>query len=98
MTISLWSCQRCLDHLRPGWRGDSHATFELRTLNCGLAQSLYHNPQSEERIDMPNIAAMLKQEITRLARKEVKAQTEAIRKANAQYRRDVAHLKRVVNL
>ena len=43
---------------------------------------------------MPSIAALLKQEITRLARKEVKTQTEAIRKANAQYRRDVAHLKR----
>ena len=43
---------------------------------------------------MPSIAAMLKQEIIRLARKEVKTQTEAIRKANAQYRRDVAHLKR----
>ncbi len=40
---------------------------------------------------MPSIAAMLKQEITRLARREVKAQTKAIRKANAQYRRDVAH-------
>ena len=43
---------------------------------------------------MPNIATLLKQEIARLARREVKAQTEAIRRANAQYRRDVAHLKR----
>lgn len=43
---------------------------------------------------MPNIAAVLRQEITRLARKEVKAQTEAIRKASAQYRRDIAQLKR----
>ena len=45
---------------------------------------------------MPSIAAVLKQEITRLARKEVKSQTEAIRKANAQYRRDIAQLKRRV--
>lgn len=45
---------------------------------------------------MPSIAAMLKQEITRLARKEVKMQTEAIRRANAQYRRDIAQLKRQV--
>ncbi len=37
---------------------------------------------------------MLKQEITRLARKEVKMQTEAIRKANAHHRRDIAQLKR----
>jgi len=45
---------------------------------------------------MPSIAAVLKQEITRLARKEVKMQTEAIRKASAQYRRDIAQLKRRV--
>ena len=43
---------------------------------------------------MPNIGAVLKQEITRLARREVNAQTKAIRKANAQYRRDIAQLKR----
>ncbi len=45
---------------------------------------------------MPNIATVLKQEISRLARREVNAQTRAIRKANAQYRRDIAHLKRQV--
>ncbi len=45
---------------------------------------------------MPSIAAVLKQEITRLARKEVKMQTEAIRSANAHYRRDIAQLKRQV--
>ena len=45
---------------------------------------------------MPSIAAVLKQEITRLARKEVKMQTEAIRKASAQYRHDIAQLKRRV--
>ncbi len=43
---------------------------------------------------MPSIAAVFRQEIIRLARKEVKVQTEAIRKANAQYRRDIAQLKR----
>ena len=43
---------------------------------------------------MPNIAAVLKEEITRLARKEVNAQTKTIRTANAQYRRDIAQLKR----
>jgi DNA-binding transcriptional regulator YiaG len=43
---------------------------------------------------MPDIAAVLKEEITRLARKEVNAQTKAIRRANAQYRRDIAQLKR----
>jgi len=43
---------------------------------------------------MPNIAALFRQEITRLARKETRTQTEAVRKANAQYRRDIAELKR----
>jgi len=45
---------------------------------------------------MSSIAALLKQEIVRLARKESKAQTEALRRANSQYRRDIALLKRQV--
>ncbi len=45
---------------------------------------------------MPSIAAVLKQEITRLARKEVKMQTEVIRRANTHHRRDIAQLKRQV--
>jgi len=43
---------------------------------------------------MPNIATVLKQEITRLARKEAKAHVERLRKANAQYRKDIAEVKR----
>jgi len=43
---------------------------------------------------MPNIAAILKEEITRLARKEVKAQVSALKKTSAQHRRDLAALKR----
>ena len=43
---------------------------------------------------MSNIASVLKQEITRLARKEAKAQVAPLKKANAQYRRDIAALKR----
>lgn len=46
---------------------------------------------------MPNIATMLKQEITRLARKETKTGTDALRKANTQYRHDIAQLKRQVD-
>ena len=45
---------------------------------------------------MPNIATVLKQEITRLARKETRALTAATKKASAQYRRDIAELKRQV--
>ncbi len=43
---------------------------------------------------MPNIGSMLKEEITRLARKETRSQLEALRKASGQYRRDIAELKR----
>ena len=43
---------------------------------------------------MSKIAQVLRDEVTRLARKEVKSQTDALRKANAQYRRDIAELKR----
>ncbi len=43
---------------------------------------------------MPNLAATIKQEIMRLAKKEVKSQTGATKQAVAQYRRDIANLKR----
>ncbi len=43
---------------------------------------------------MPNLVSVLKHEITRLARKEVAAGTGVLRKANAQYRHDIARLKR----
>jgi DNA-binding transcriptional regulator YiaG len=43
---------------------------------------------------MPNIASVLKEEIRRLAKKEIKAQVGTTKKATAQYRRDIAKLKR----
>lgn len=43
---------------------------------------------------MANIAAVLKDEITRLARKELRVETEKLKKASAQYRSDIAALKR----
>ncbi len=43
---------------------------------------------------MSTLVSVLKHEITRLARKEVAAGTAVLRKANAQYRRDIAQLKR----
>ena len=46
---------------------------------------------------MPNIAALLKDEIARLARKEVRAQTEDIRKASAHYRTHIATLRRRID-
>ena len=46
---------------------------------------------------MPNIAAVLKDEIARIARKEVRAQTEDFRKASSQYRAHIAALRRRVD-
>jgi len=46
---------------------------------------------------MPNLASVLKDEIRRLARKEIREQTGVMRKATAQYRRDIASLKRQVD-
>ena len=43
---------------------------------------------------MPNIAVTFRQEITRLARREIRSQTQGLRKASAQFRRDIAGLKR----
>ena len=43
---------------------------------------------------MPNLAATLKEEIQRLARKEIKAQTGSTKQAVAKYRREIASLKR----
>jgi len=43
---------------------------------------------------MSNIAAVLKQEITRLARREARSLTRTLSRASAQFRRDIAELKR----
>jgi DNA-binding transcriptional regulator YiaG len=45
---------------------------------------------------MPNIATVLKAEVTRLARKELRVQTDSLRKALGAYRSEVAALKRRV--
>jgi DNA-binding transcriptional regulator YiaG len=45
---------------------------------------------------MPNIASLLKSEITRLARKEVRAEIESLKKALASQRSDIAVLKKTV--
>ena len=43
---------------------------------------------------MPNIATVLKTEITRIARKEVRSETLGVKKSSFQYRSDIAALKR----
>lgn len=45
---------------------------------------------------MPNIATILKDEIARIARREVRSETEKLKKASAQYRTQIADLKRQV--
>ena len=45
---------------------------------------------------MPNFATTLKEEIVRLARKEVKKELEGLKKASTQYRSEIAELKRRV--
>lgn len=47
---------------------------------------------------MPNIAAALKEEISRLARREIRSETISFKKASSQYRRDIAELKRQVSI
>ncbi|MES2999472.1 MAG: helix-turn-helix domain-containing protein [Pseudomonadota bacterium] len=45
---------------------------------------------------MPNIASILKAEIARVARKEVKAETQALKASSTKFRSDIAALKREV--
>ena len=46
---------------------------------------------------MPNITVVLREEISRLARKEIKNQTEALRKASSEHRKKIAEMKRQVS-
>jgi DNA-binding transcriptional regulator YiaG len=43
---------------------------------------------------MANVASVLKEEITRLARKEFRSETEKLKKASVHYRSEIAALKR----
>jgi len=43
---------------------------------------------------MPNIASVLKSEITRIARKEIRAEVEGLKKAVSSHRTEIAALKR----
>jgi DNA-binding transcriptional regulator YiaG len=45
---------------------------------------------------MPNIAALLKEEITRLSKKEVRRQLAGMKKASVQYRHHIAALRRQI--
>jgi len=45
---------------------------------------------------MPNLASALKDEIARVARKEIRKETEGLKKASAQFRAEISSLKRRV--
>lgn len=45
---------------------------------------------------MPNIASLLKSEISRLSRREIRKEVEPLRKAAAAHRREIAALKRTI--
>ena len=47
---------------------------------------------------MSNIGAVLKQEIARVSRREIRTQVETIRKASAQHRRHIAALRRQLEM
>ena len=46
---------------------------------------------------MPNITGVLREEISRLARKEIKTQTEALKRASSEHRKKIAEMKRQVS-
>jgi DNA-binding transcriptional regulator YiaG len=46
---------------------------------------------------MPNFASLIKSEIARLAKKESRSETQALKKASASYRSDIAALKRRIS-
>jgi DNA-binding transcriptional regulator YiaG len=64
-------------------------------LTIGMGPICFHF-SLQEMTKMPNIATALKDEILRLARKEVRKELEGLKKASGQYRSDIAALKRQV--
>ena len=57
---------------------------------------MFTPPQSVKA--MASLGSVLKSEITRLARKEIRAQIDPLKKANSTYRREIAELKRQIAL
>ena len=51
-------------------------------------------PWARHNVGMPNIATLLKSEIARVARKEVRAETQSLKKSTGGYRSEIAALKR----
>lgn len=47
---------------------------------------------------MPNIASVLKEEIARLVRRQLRGETESLKKASSRYRSEIAALKRRIEV
>jgi DNA-binding transcriptional regulator YiaG len=71
-------------------QGPADAGQTMESVVANIALAIFGLQEKE----MPNIATVLKEEITRLARKEVRRQTDALKKASAQHRKDGAEMKR----
>jgi len=50
--------------------------------------------RTQEELQLPNIATVLKEEIARLVRRQLRGETESLKKASSRYRADIAALKR----
>src|SRR5690606_8725712 len=72
------------------------APLQLPSAACSGATRNGDGARPIRRHSMPNIAAVLKQEIARVARREARNQIETLRKSYAQQRRSIAELKRNV--
>lgn len=66
------------------------ASAQLRSQRVGISPSR----RSTHNTPMPNIASVLKEEIARIARKEVRGETASLKKAASSHRAEIAALKR----
>ena len=86
-----WFC-KMVGQIRPGHLAT--CSIEKRMFRMDLSKSHCPQSRSSRRTPMPNIATILRDEILRLARKEVRSELESLKKASARYRSEIAALKR----
>ncbi len=65
-------------------------------MQCARQRAYCQAPRNTYHVRMPNFAQALKQEIARIARKEVRDDIAALRKASTAYRSEIASLKRAI--
>jgi DNA-binding transcriptional regulator YiaG len=71
-------------------------SFVIAKVRYAMRRPIPTIPLKYQGQPMPNIAALLKSEITRLSRKEIRNEVRPLRKATASYRREIATLKRAI--